>query len=110
MNDDLQIFMTVRFCRSPSIVTRNIANECILVPIVRSAAEIDSIYTFNRVGAYIWEHLDGCATGAEIVLDLVRTFEVSESEAARDYQVFMAQLESIQAVIRAPARHEEKHK
>jgi len=98
--EGLEVSMADRYCRSENVVGRNIAGEYILVPIVRKAVELDSIYNLNPVGAFIWERLDGCASGEEIVRRLVERFEVSETQAALDYSVFLAQLESIKVVKR----------
>lgn len=78
--------------RSPRIVSRRIAGELVLVPLVTHGADLDAIYNLNAVGAYIWERLDGRASGDAIVADLTGTFEVGAEQAAADYLEFVAQL------------------
>jgi hypothetical protein len=92
--------LTERFCRAENVVGRAIAGEYILVQIVRSAADLDSIYHLNRVGAFVWERLDGCTPGEEIIRELTGQFEVDEDRATSDYQSFVAQLESVKVVTR----------
>jgi hypothetical protein len=87
-----------RFVRSERMVGRSITGEYILVPIVGHGAEVDSIFNLNRVGAFIWERLDGTASGAGIVDALVETFEVERSQAEADYREFLAKLLSVGAV------------
>jgi len=93
------------FVRSDRIVGRRIADEYILVPLVGRGAELDSIYNLNRVGAFIWEKLDGASDGEAVVAALVAHFEVPRERAADDYRTFLAQLLSIDAVRRGPAAH-----
>jgi hypothetical protein len=86
------------YARSERMVARQISGECILVPIVGRGADVDSIYTLNRVGAFIWEHLDGVRTGEEVVDLLTRRFTVERSIACADYAEFIDTLASIHAV------------
>lgn len=86
------------FTRSPRMVGRKIADEFILVPIVGRGADVDAIFTLNRVGAFIWDHLDGRTSGEAIVAALVEGFEVDRTQAESDYESFLAQLLQIRAV------------
>lgn len=83
-----------------SIVSRRIEDEVILVPIRQNVADLESIYTLNEVGAYVWEQIDGQRTTTEILALMVREFEVSEEEAQKDLTDFIQQLSSIQAITR----------
>ena len=86
------------FVRSPRMVGRRVADEYILVPIVGRGANLDSIFNINRVGAFIWESLDGRQDGHAIVEALTGRFEVDRPQAEDDYRAFLAQLLSIQAI------------
>ena len=44
---------------SPSVVTRKTGNEYVLVPITNNIADMNSVYTLNETGAFIWEQIDG---------------------------------------------------
>lgn len=80
------------------MVGRKIADEFILVPIVGRGADVDAIFTLNRVGAFIWDHLDGRTSGETIVAAMVEGFDVDRTQAESDYESFLAQLLQIQAV------------
>lgn len=80
------------------MVGRQVAGEYILVPLVGRGADLDSIYNLNRVGAFIWEQLDGQATGAAIIDALVGHFDVEAATARRDYARFVEELSSIGAI------------
>jgi hypothetical protein len=91
-----------RFARSSRMVGRRIAGEYILVPIVGRGADLDSIYTLNPLGAFIWERLDGQTPGTAIIQAITEAFEVESSRAADDYRSFLSQLVSIRAVVLSP--------
>jgi hypothetical protein len=93
------------FERSDRIVGRRLADEYVLVPIVGRGADVDSIFNLNRVGALIWERLDGRASGQDVVEAIVERFEVDASRAADDYAEFIEKLVSIEAVRRIERDH-----
>ena len=86
------------YARSERMVGRRIADEYVLVPIVGRGAEIDGLYNLTRVGAFIWEKLDGASSGETIVGSLLGSFEVERARAEADYQEFLEKLLSIGAV------------
>ena len=98
MSDDRAIALGTVFVRSQRMVGRRVADEYILVPIVGRGANLDSIFNLNRVGAFIWESLDGRQDGHAIVEALTGRFEVDRLQAEDDYHAFLAQLLSIQAI------------
>ena len=86
------------FVRSERMVGRRIADEYVLVPIAGRGADVDGIYNLNRLGAFIWERLDGRNDGAAIVEAIVARFDVDAECAARDYRDFVARLRSVRAI------------
>ncbi len=90
------------FRRSPRMVGRRIADQYVLVPIARNVAEVDSLYTLNRVGTFLWERFDGVTNGHAHVAAIVEGFETSRGQAAEDYRVFVEQLLEIGALEAAP--------
>ena len=94
---DMQSLNTI-VQKDPSIVSRRIADEVILVPIRRKVEEVECLYTLNAVGARIWELLDG-RRPLKVVRDaLVAEFEVSEKEAEEDLLTLFDQLKQIGAI------------
>jgi hypothetical protein len=93
------------FERSDRIVGRRLAEEYILVPIVSRGADVDSIFNLNRMGALIWEKLDGRTSGEAVVEAIVERFEVDASRAADDYAEFIEKLVAIEAVHRVEGDH-----
>ena len=90
------------FAHSPRVVGRRIGDEFILVPLAGRGADIDAILNLNRIGAFIWEQLDGKKTGAEVVDALVERFEVDRPAAERDCLEFLEKLRGLGATVPAP--------
>jgi len=86
------------FQKAPSIVSRRIADEVILVPISHKLGEIDCLYALNEVGARIWELIDGDRSLQELRDTIVEEFEVSETAAQEDIAVLIEQLNEIGAI------------
>jgi hypothetical protein len=86
---------------SPRVVGRRIGDEFILVPLVGRGADLDSILNLNKVGAFIWEQLDGRRSGSEVVQALVERFEVGRPEAEKDYLDFLTTLRGLKAAVPA---------
>src|SRR5438034_6276857 len=84
--------------KAPSIVSRKIADEVILVPISQKVGEIDCLYALNEVGARIWELIDGDRSLQELRDAIVEEFEVSQTEAQEDITVLIEQLKEIGAI------------
>jgi len=91
-------YLETRYARDPSIIYREIAGEVLLVPIRSKAADLDSIYTLNEVGAFIWALLDGRRTVGEIQSAVAAEYDTSAEQAAADVAEFLSQLEAIGAV------------
>ena len=89
-----------RFKHEPSIVTRRIAEEVILVPTMRRIGEEGaSLYTLDEVAAFLWERFDGERSGHDLVKELQAHFEVDQTQAEQDVREFIEQLLAIQALI-----------
>jgi hypothetical protein len=84
--------------RSEDIVAREIAGECLLVPIARRGANLDAIYNLNRVAAFIWQRIDGRTPGHAIVSGVAQQFDVEPERAAADFAELASLLLSIGAI------------
>jgi len=91
-------YLKRRFAKDPSIVSRKIAGEHILVPIRQKAGELNSIFTLNEVASRIWELFDGEKKLEEIRDKIVDEFDVSMDEAEADLLELLKQLEEVDAV------------
>ena len=77
---------------SPSIVTRKTGDEYVLVPVANNIADMNSVYTLNETGAFIWEHIDGIRCVKELIEALVEEYETDEKTAADDVFSFISEM------------------
>jgi hypothetical protein len=75
--------------RSASIVTRKTGNEYVLVPITNNIADMNSVYTLNETGAYIWEQIDGMKNVEEIISSLTDEYDIDKQNAEADVFTFI---------------------
>jgi hypothetical protein len=93
--------LTTVYARSERMVGRRIADEFVIVPILSRGADADAIFNLNRVGAFIWERLDGKLSGNAIVEAMLEHFDVDRQQAESDCRGFLAQLLEIGAITHA---------
>jgi hypothetical protein len=78
--------------RSSSVVTRKTGNEYVLVPVTDNIADMDSVYTLNETGAFIWEQIDGSRTIAQIITLLTVEFDIDDNSAKEDVIDFLTKM------------------
>jgi hypothetical protein len=74
---------------SKSIVTRKTGNEYILVPITDNIADMNSVYTLNETGAFIWDKVDGKRNLEEIIAALTEEYDIDTQNAEKDVFSFI---------------------
>ena len=89
---------TAIYTKHPDYVQRDVAGECILVPIRRTLTEANSIYVLNVTGASLWNRIDGQRTAQDIVTDFCGEYEVETDQLAKDFTLLLDDLLSINAV------------
>ena len=82
----------VRLRRSSNGVSRVVADEAIVVPIRRGAADLDSIYTFNESGTKLWSMIEKGLDASELASYLQSEYGLSQSEALSDAEAFVKDL------------------
>ena len=78
--------------RTDNIVTREIDDELVLVPISSDVADLQYIYTFNAVGAFIWNQIKEGMSCADILDGVIEAFAVTKLQATADVQDFLCEL------------------
>ena len=78
--------------KSQNVVFRKIENECILVPIVASAADVESIFNLNETGAAVWERIDGTKKLSDIIEDIKAEYESEGSRIEDDVMAFVNEM------------------
>jgi hypothetical protein len=90
------------FAHSQNIVTRKTGNEYVLVPVTDNIADMDSVYTLNETGAFIWELIDGKRNIGELIAELISEYEISPEEAREDVFEFIEDLKKYLIVKTSP--------
>jgi len=81
------------YLHQKDIVSRNIAGETILVPIRGNLADMQYIFTLNKVGVFIWDLLDGERKLSDLLEMILERFEIDRIEAEKDLLEFICQVE-----------------
>jgi hypothetical protein len=77
---------------SPTVVTRKTGNEYVLVPIANNIADMNSVFTLNETGAFIWELIDGKRDVEEIISELTKEYDIEASTAEADVMAFIEKM------------------
>ena len=94
--------MSRRFIRSDQLVEREIRNELLLVPVARSEATLDSLFTLNGTARFIWARAKDGQDEDAIAAALAAEFRVPPAEAADDTRRILDELLSIGALKEIP--------
>jgi coenzyme PQQ biosynthesis protein PqqD len=78
--------------KSENVVFRKIEDEYILVPMVASAADVESIFNLNETGAAIWEKIDGKKSLTDIIKEIQTEYEGEEQQLENDVISFMNEM------------------
>ena len=78
--------------QSPSIVTRKTGNEYVLVPIANNIADMNSVYTLNETGAFLWELIDGKKTIKDLIDAMISEYDVGKEIATEDVSSFIEEM------------------
>jgi Coenzyme PQQ synthesis protein D (PqqD) len=78
--------------RSRNVVCRVVADEAIVVPIRRGAADMDSIYTFNESGTKLWAMIEESRNVADLAAYLQSEYRLTPEKAVTDAEKFIADL------------------
>lgn len=74
---------------SASVVTRKTGDEYVLVPIANNIADMNSVYTLNETGAFIWDHIDGKRCVEELINVLTLEYDIDNKTAQKDIFSFI---------------------
>jgi hypothetical protein len=96
----------MRYVRSETVVTREVAGETIVVPVRGGVGDMDGLFTFNGVAADIWRILAASRTADEVAAWVRERYEVSEEQARTDVSGFVEELRSLGLVCEAEGRME----
>lgn len=71
-------------------VKREIAGEAFLVPVGEAASVFEGIFTLNELGAFIFDHLEECASPEDMARAVVSVYDTDLDTALQDVNEFFA--------------------
>ena len=74
------------------MVSREIAGETLVVPIRGGVGDLDSVYTFNELGARLWLLLEQGKTIEELAGWVRERYNVTPEQALADVARFVSEL------------------
>ncbi len=89
------------FAKSDDLATRDIAGETIIVPVKNNVGDLNSIYTLNEIGTFIWRLIDGATSTTQIVNAICEEYDVQSEEAEKDVHTLISFLEAT-GLVRSP--------
>jgi len=78
--------------RSSSVVTRKTGREYVLVPVTNNIADMNSVYTLNETGAFLWELIDGENNIEDMIEALIKEYDIDEESATADVFEFINEM------------------
>lgn len=87
------------FSHSAGIITRKTGNEYVLVPVTNNIADMNSVYTLNETGAFIWEQIDGRKKVEDIINAVIAEYDTDRVTASSDVFSFINDMEKILIVV-----------
>jgi len=88
----------IRYERNPDFIYRKIVDESVLVPVHKDVADMDSIFTLNEVGAFIWEQLEEAATRSALERAVLLAYDADPQVLQADLDHFLDEMVTIQAL------------
>lgn len=83
-----------RYRRSPSVVSRQIAGETLVVPIRGKVGDLAAIYSFNETASTLWAALEHPKSLEHLASLLCHSFDVGWDDARRDVRVFVNEMQA----------------
>ena len=84
--------------KNRNIVSREIDDEVILLPIFRTSEEINCIYTLNNVASRVWKMIDGKRTVNQIKKLILKEFDTDNKEVDKELAKLLKDLKEIKAI------------
>lgn len=85
--------------QSPEFLLRDVADSLVLVPVGTATTRFPGMITLNETGKLLWEALAADQTEDSLTALLLEHYQVEQSQARSDVQIFLQKLRSVGAVI-----------
>jgi Coenzyme PQQ synthesis protein D (PqqD) len=84
---------------APDVVSRQVGEESILVPISHNVGDLDYVYTLSPVAARVWSLIDGTRPVREIAQTISAEYDVSIDQAAADIEELVSDLVGVSLLL-----------
>ena len=84
--------------RNPNFIFRKIVDEAVLVPIHQNVANMDCIYTLNKVGAFIWDAVQQPTSMDALAQALLIEYDADPDVLKADLSRFLSEMKEIGAL------------
>jgi hypothetical protein len=74
------------------VVVRRFGVETLLVPVCSGVGDLDSVYTLNAVGTFIWESMAHAVSLEQLTDNVTAEYDVDREQAGRDLETFLDEL------------------
>jgi hypothetical protein len=75
--------------KADGFVSRDIADDTIVVPVRGGVGDLNAVFTLNAVGATIWKLIDGATPLERLATAVAAEYDVTPDDAARDVGEFV---------------------
>jgi len=86
------------FAKNTNFVQREVAGECILVPIRQQLSDVNRLYILNETGAALWRCIDGRRSIGAILTELSNEYDVTSEQLEKDLTTLIEDLLGIRAI------------
>lgn len=88
--------------KNSALVERHLRDTCLLVPVMSTFAELDSLYSLNSTAQFIWSKACEGMDAQSIARELTDTYDIPVERALADTQAVLAQLCTMQLLTPNP--------
>ena len=80
------------------LIKREIAGETILVPVGKTVFDSNGLFALNEVGGFLWDLLPQAETEEALLEAVLKEYDVSAEEAAKDIAEFLNKLRQMEII------------
>ena len=77
------------------LIKREIAGDTILVPVGKTVLDSNGLFVLNELGAFIWDLLPEAENDEDVCKAILKEYDVSAEEAARDVSEFFGAMRKL---------------
>lgn len=74
------------------LIKREIAGDCILVPVGKTVYENNGLFALNELASFIWDRLPDAKDAEDIVSAVLDEYEIDRESAEKDVAEFLGKL------------------